>query len=120
MFIHSLSAYVSSTDRNMPTLLVIRGRYPGWQTPGTTVYQQVFTNTNTVWVEIDHEFPLGMACMEIYGSRLEPSNYAAFNLRMLVGYTYFHAGHGWSAVKLFPVTWGSYLPRYSPRVRPKH
>jgi hypothetical protein len=119
VFIHSLSAYITSADKNTPALVAIRGRYPGWDTPGTTVYEQPFTNTNTVWVEIDHSFPLGVACIEVYGTLLEPSSYARFAHQMLVGYTYLHAAHGWRTDKLFRVHWGAYLPRYSPRARPK-
>lgn len=120
-FVHSLSAFITSTDASEPALLAIKGRYPGWDTPGTTVYQQPFTSSNTVWLEIDHEFPdPGMDCIEVYGSHVRPSEYSQFRKRILVSYSYFWHGHGWSATKFIPVSWGRYLARYSPRHRPKH
>lgn len=119
--VHSLSAYVTATGRSEPALEAIKGRYPGWDSPGTTVYQQAFTNTNTVWVEIDHNFTAsGIDCIEIYGKHLKPSGYASFKNQMLVGYSYFHRGHGWTNVKLFKTTSGPYLTAYAPAHRPKH
>jgi len=112
---------VTSVDPSEPALEAIKGRYPGWDTPGTTIYNQQFTNTNTVWLEIIHEFPLGTACLEVYGSHLGPSRYSLFNYKMVVGYTYVpRKGPGMMTTKLFPVSWGRYLPRYSPRHRPRH
>lgn len=121
VYVHSFSAYITTTKRNRPALLGIHGRYPGWDTPGTTIYQQPFTNTNTVWVEIDHEFlARPIDCIEIYGRTLIPSSYHSFRNHILLGYSYFHGTHGFRTVKLFPIRWGSYLPQYSPRHRPRH
>lgn len=121
LHIESLSVYVTSAKPDEPALLAIHGRYPGWDTPGTTIYQQPFTNTNTVWVEIIHNFPLGVACVEVYGPDLRLSRYSAFRNRMLVSFADLPArGPGERATKLFRVRWGRYLPQYSPRHRPKH
>lgn len=121
VIIHSLSAYVATKDPNQPALLAIRGRYPGWDTPGTTIYNQSFTNTNTVWLEILHEFPLGVACIEVYGRGLTPSQYSAFKNKILVSFSYLPVrGPGYITQKLVPIHWGRYLSQYSPRVRPKH
>lgn len=121
VYIHSLSVYVTTVDRNEPALLAITGRYPGWDTPGTTIYNQPFTNTNTVWLEIIHEFPLGISCLEVYGHGLRPSSYAVFKNRTLVSFTYRpRHGPGISATKLFPVSWGPYLAQYAPAHRPRH
>lgn len=123
VYVHSISVFLTSSDPTEPALLAVKGRYPGWDTPDTTIYQQPFTDgrTNSVWVEIIHEFPLGMMCVEVYGSLLRPSHYKTFNDRMLVAYTYLPAkGPGISTQKLFPISWGPYLHRYSPHRRPKH
>jgi hypothetical protein len=121
VFVHSLSAYLTTNDPNEPAYLALTGRYPGWDTPGTMIYKQPFTNTNTVWLEIIHEFPLGIACIEAYGRGLLPSRYARFDYHMLVSYSYLpRKGPGTSATKLFKVSWGQYLPQFSPRHRPKH
>lgn len=120
VYVHSLSAYVTTTVKGESAYVAITGRYPGWDTPGTTIYNQPFTNTNTVWLEIIHEFPLGIACIEVYGHQLRPSTYAAFKNRVLVSYTYQHKRLRGNTVKFFRVSWGRYLPRFSPRHRPKH
>lgn len=121
VYVHSLSAYLTTNSPVEPALLAIKGRYPGWETPGTTIYNQPFSNTNTVWLEIIHEFPLGGACIEVYGRDLLPSRYSIFRNKMLVYYTYQpRHGPGMTVTKLFPLTWGAYLPRYSPKHRPKH
>lgn len=121
VFVHSLSVYVTSSDPAEPALAAITGRYPGWDTLGTTIYNQSFSNTNTVWLEIIHEFPLGISCLEVYGHDLRPSHYSAFKDRILVSYTYQPGrGHGENKTKFFAVTWQHYLPRYAPLRRPKH
>lgn len=121
VYIHSISSFITTTNDTTPALLAITGRYPGWDTPGTTIYNQPFTNSNSVWLEIIHEFPLGMACIEVYGHGLGPSRYGTFNHRILLSYTYAPAyGPGTTSQKLFPIHWGPYLHRYSPRHRPKH
>lgn len=121
VLIHSLSAFITTSSPDDITLVAIKGRYPGWDTPGTTIYNQQFSNTNTVWLEIIHEFPLGISCMEVYGHRLLPSRYADFKNRMLVGYSYLpRRGASTTTTKLFSVTWRRYLPQYSPKQRPKH
>lgn len=121
VYIHSISSFITTTDGTTPALLAITGRYPGWDTPGTTIYNQPFTNSNSVWLEIIHEFPLGIACIEAYGHGLAPSRYRLFNYRILLWYTYAPAhGPGTTSQKLFPIHWGPYLHRYSPRHRPKH
>jgi hypothetical protein len=120
VYVHSLSAYVTTAAKGEPAYAAITGRYPGWDTPRTTIYNQPFTNTNTVWLEIIHEFPLGIACIEVYGHELRPSTYASFKDRILVSYTYQHGSSRRNTVKFFPVSWGRYLPQFSPRHRPKH
>jgi len=119
--VQSISAYISTKNPNEPALLAMTGRYPGWDTPGTTIYSQSFSNTNTVWLEIIHEFHLGTDCIEVYGHGLRLSQYSAFKDKILVEYTYLPAhGPGYLTQKFLPVHWGHYLPRYSPRIRPKH
>ncbi len=121
VYVHSLSAFIATRDPSQFALLAIKGRYPGWDTPNTTIYNQQFSNTNMVWLEIIHEFPLGIACIEVYGRGLVPSRYSTFNYRTLVSYSYQPwRGPGISTTKLFSVMWGHYLRRYSPRHRPKH
>ena len=120
IYVHSLSAYITTTRKGDVAYAAIKGRYPGWDTPGTTIYNQPFSNTNTVWLEIIHEFHLGMACMEVYGHNLRPSTYAAFKNRILVSYTYQHKQLRANVVRFFPVTWGRYLAQFSPRHRPEH
>lgn len=121
VYIHSISSLITTTNGTTPALLAITGRYPGWDTPGTTIYNQPFTNSNTVWLEIIHEFPLGMGCIEAYGHGLAPSRYRMFNYRILLWYAYAPAhGPGGTSQKLFTIHWGPYLHRYSPRHRPKH
>jgi hypothetical protein len=61
-----------------------------------------------------------MACIEIYGHKLRPSSYGAFKDRILVSYTYKYQRLRSNTVKFFPVSWGEYLPQFSPRDRPKH
>jgi hypothetical protein len=121
VFVHSISVFLTTSSANDPVYLEYRGRYPGWDTPGTTIYNQPFTSTNSLWLEIIHEFPLGIECVEAYGRRLLPSRYSTFDDKMLLSYTYLLPGKpGVNTQKLLPVHWGTYLPRYSPRVRPKH
>jgi hypothetical protein len=120
VYVHSLSAYITTDAKDTPASTAITGRYPGWDTPGTTIYNQQFTNTNTVWLEIIHECPLGIACIEVYGQKLRPSSYGVFKQRVLVSYTYKYGRQRSNTVKFFPVSWGPYLPQFSPRHRPKH
>lgn len=121
VYVHSLSAYITTTNPEVPALLALTGRYPGWDSPDTTIYNQQFTNTNTVWLEIVHEFPLGTSCMEAYGSGLLPSRYSMFDHRLLVAFSYRRKdGRALRAQKLFPLAWGKYLSRYSPRHPPRH
>lgn len=120
VYVHSLSAYITTTLKGQPAYAAITGRYPGWDTPGTSIYNQPFTNTNTVWLEIIHEFPLGMACIEVYGHELRPSSYASFRNRILVSYTFQYKRLRSNTVRFIPVSWGPYLPYFSPRHRPKH
>jgi hypothetical protein len=120
VYVHSLSAYVTTAVKGESAYGAMTGRYPGWDTPGTTIYNQPFTNTNTVWLEIIHEFPLGIACIEVYGHKLRPSSHGAFRNRILVSYTYKYKRLRSNTVKFVPVSWGQYLPQFSPRHRPKH
>ncbi len=120
VFVHSLSVYVTSSAPNKSALAAITGRYPGWDTPGTTIYNQAFTNTNTVWLEIIHEFPLGISCLEVYGHHLRPSHYSAFKDKVLVSYTYQPThGPGENRTKFFAISWQHYLAQYFPAHRPK-
>ena len=120
VYVHSLSAYVTTALKGEPAYAAMTGRYPGWDTPGTSIYNQPFTNTNTVWLEIIHEFPLGIACVEVYGQKLRPSSYASFRNRILVSYTFQYKRLRSNTVKFVPVSWGTYLPQFSPRHRPIH
>jgi hypothetical protein len=120
VIVHSFSAYISTKDPNEMALLAITGRYPGWQTPGTVVYTQPITSSNSVSLEIQHDFPLGIACMEAYGHGLRPSTYTRFRDSFLVYFTYLYRSSGYSATKFFHIHWGRYLPHYSPRHRPKN
>lgn len=120
VYVHSISVFISTTQRYRPALLAITGRYPGWNTPDTTVYNQPFTNTNTVWLEIVHEFPMGMMCIEVYGRGLRPSTYKEFKGKILVAYSYRpRRGPGTRTQKLIPFHWGLYLKRYAPHTQPK-
>lgn len=118
--VNSLSVYLTSRS-GQAAVMAIRGRYPGWDTPGTTIYQMQFSGANQVDLEYDHTFQAnGLSCTEVYGSDLIPSTYGQFTYREMVGYNYRVHNHGYSEVKMFPVRWGAYQPQYAPRVRPKH
>ncbi len=120
VYVHSLSAYVTTALKGEPAYAAMTGRYPGWDTPGTSIYNQPFSNTNTVWLEIIHEFTLGMTCIEVYGHALRPSSYATLKDHILVSYTYQYKRLRSNTVRLFPVSWGRYFPQFSPRHRPRH
>ncbi|HCG01969.1 MAG TPA: hypothetical protein DEV93_15675 [Chloroflexi bacterium] len=113
VFVNSISAYVSTTEKNLPALVAITGRYPTWGVDGTTVYQQPFTGSNAVDLEITYEFPpSGYDCIEVFGKKLVPAGVRSLENRMLVGFSYVHGNDRRRAVKLFAVAWGPYLKQF--------
>jgi hypothetical protein len=114
VFVHSISAYISTSEKDLSALVAITGRYPTWGVDGTTVYQQSFTGTDAVDLEITYEFPpSGYDCIEVFGTKLTPAtSVRTLASRMLVGFSYAHGSERRSAVKLFAVAWGPYLKQY--------
>jgi hypothetical protein len=111
--VHSISAYVSTSKKNLPALLAITGRYPTWGVDGRSVYQQPFTGSNAVDLEIIREFPAaGYDCIEVFGTELVPADVRGLRNRILVGLSYQRGSERRSDVKLFAVSWGSYLSQF--------